>query len=288
MKNSRMLFIFSVGAVVVFLAMVTGAAWKQGWLMPRDSYQIRFNSASGLYSGTNIILNGLKIGEVTSVELDNNGLAIVECKLLRKYASQLKVDATATSQRTFVIGEKVIAITPGSKTADPLPKGGVLKGTEAVELTDILSGNYMSKYFQTFELLMEQLKQLVGSTGEEGQDLAGLYKQAHKTLKGLERLSDDVHSIKKDVVVTADTKMLLKNAAKSSSELQTMMSELNKTLPLLNQAAHSFNGMTPELAKALKESVLTLQAMQKSFLLRGGVKEVKQEQEKERQPASNP
>lgn len=288
MKQNKSLLIFSFTAFVLFALMIGGAAWRQGWFMPREEFAIEFQSADGLFKGTSVVLSGLKVGEVKNVELNSEGRVVVQFHVLRKYAHQLNADARAISQRTFVIGEKVIALRPGTRDAGPLKPGAFLKGEEAMEITDMLSGGRLAKYFETFELLMEQVKVLVGATGEKGSDLAGLYLQLHKSLKGVEQLAKDVHVLRKDVFASDETVLLLSNLSKSSHNLQLVMAELKETLPHINKATGEFNGMAPGLAKALQESIVTLQAMQKSFLLRGGVKEVLEEKNREPAQQSSP
>jgi len=285
MNEKRTLWIFGLSAVVLFVTMVVGAAWKQGWFLPRERFTIRFPSANGLFVGTPVLLTGLKVGEVKSVDLDENGRVVVSVSVLRRYVSQLHADASANSQRTFVIGEKIIALSPGSRDRERLAPGAELEGRETMEITDILSGGHMAKYFETFQLLMEQLSVLVGAAGNKDQDLATLYTQLHVSLKGVESLAKDVRLLRTDVLGSGETKLLLSNLSKSSRDMESVMSELNKALPRLNSMSGQFQETLPTFAKALQESVVTLQAMQKSFFLRGGVKEVLEEQGK-RVPAS--
>ncbi len=285
MKENRTLWIFSLSASLLFGTMVFGAAWRQGWFLPRESFTVRFPTANGLFVGTPVLLTGLKVGEVKSVDLDEEGRVEVGVSVLSKYAAQLHEDATATSERTFVIGEKIIALSPGSRDRAVLKPGSELLGHETMEITDLLSGGHMTQYFETFQLLMDQLKVLVGAAGGKGQDLASLYSQLHRSLVGIENLAKDVRTLRTDVLGTNETKLLLSNLSKSSREMESVMSELNKALPRLNSMSGEFQETLPTFAKALKESVVTLQAMQRSFLLRGGVKEVREEQEA-RTPAS--
>lgn len=287
MNQTRSLWIFSVTALLVFGIMIGGAAWRQGWFLPQVNFSIQFVNGDGLFRGTSVVLSGLKVGEVTEVELDSEGHVIVEFRILKKYAEQLRADSKAISQRTFVIGEKVISLRSGSKDMAVLEPGARLVGEETIEITDLLSGGRMSQYFETFELLMNQIKSLAQSTQVEGQDLAGLYRQMHKTLKSVESLSQDIGIMRKDVVATNDTKNLLKNLSKSSHEMERVFVALGDVLPQLQKATGEFNGMAPGLSQALKESIVTLQAMQKSFFLRGGVKEIQEENSRRREPAES-
>ncbi len=284
MNDKKTLLTFGFSAILLFGLMVAGAAWRQGWFLPREKFFIRFPTANGLFVGTPVLLTGLKVGEVKSVDLDDEGRVEVSISVLSKYASQLREDASAVSERTFVIGEKIIALSPGSKDKPILSPGSELAGKEAMEITDILSGGHMARYFETFELLMEQLRVLVGEAGSEDANLASLYRQLHRSLKSFEGLAQDVRVMKSEVFASSDSKVLLSRMARSSQDLESVMSELRTALPRLNAMSSEFQGMMPNVAKALQESVITLQAMQKSFFLRSGVKEVREEEA--RTPAS--
>jgi phospholipid/cholesterol/gamma-HCH transport system substrate-binding protein len=288
MNDKKTLMTFSFSALLIFMAMIVGAAWKQGWFLPRENFSIRFPSANGLFVGTPVLLTGLKVGEVKDVDLDEEGRVEVLVSVLSRYASQLREDASATSERTFVIGEKIISLSAGSRDRPVLAPGSELLGHEAMELTDILSARHMGRYFETFELLMEQLSALVGAAGSDEANLASLYKQLHKSLKGIEHLSQDMRILRTDVLGTQETRLLLSNLSKASRDMEVVMAELRTALPRLNSMSGEFQHMMPNVAKALQESVVTLQAMQRTFFLRSGVKEVLEEQPELRVPASNP
>ena len=67
--------------------------------------------------------------------------------------------------------------------------------------------------------------------------------------------------------------------------------EVQKTLPLLKEAAPEIPHASRRALEALDETVVTLKAIQKSFLLRGNVEDVRKEeavreQKKTRVPAA--
>jgi phospholipid/cholesterol/gamma-HCH transport system substrate-binding protein len=66
-----------------------------------------------------------------------------------------------------------------------------------------------------------------------------------------------------------------------------LSTEMNKALPLLQQVAPEFPRTSRRAMEALDETVVTLKALQKSFILRGGAKEVREEEAaRDRVPAS--
>lgn len=284
-KDKKIVLIFSLTAMVFFAALVGGAAWRQGWFMPRETFKVRFEDASGLSDGTPIFLMGLRVGNVDGIELDDNGEVEVTLRVLGRYAERLYADATANAERTFIIGERVIKLNPGSKAEGPLQPGAYIPGKLSLELVDLLSGGKIAQYFETFNMVMEQLKLLVEATGGEDGNIQDLYKQMFVALQSVEKLSDDVRVMRKDVIVTKDTKALVHNLAKSSENLAQVMNEMNTLLPTMNNMSGDVQQVLPDLANALKESVTTLQAMQRSFFLRSGVKEIEEERKEAAQKA---
>jgi hypothetical protein len=65
--------------------------------------------------------------------------------------------------------------------------------------------------------------------------------------------------------------------------------ESQKTLPHITQISGDVVKLVPEVTKALNETVFTLQALQRSFILSGGVSSLKKEmaeKEKSKKPAT--
>ncbi|NCN41604.1 MCE family protein [bacterium] len=280
MKNMKSVYVFTFSAMLFFFALVGGAAWRQGWFMPRDTFHVIFEDAGGISEGTTVFLMGLKVGDVDSVELTEDGKIEVKLEVLRRYSEKLHADTTASAERAFVIGERVIKLDPGTPSLGPLTPGSTLTGHKTMEIVDLLSGGRMSAYFETFHLLMEQMKLLVDAAGGDNGNITDLYKQMYQTLKSVEELSMDVRSIRKEVLVTKDSKKLLSNMANASSDLQRTLAQMNTLLPHLNDMSGEMRQAMPDLVNAVKESVITLQAMQKSYFLRSGVEEIKEERSK--------
>ena len=69
------------------------------------------------------------------------------------------------------------------------------------------------------------------------------------------------------------------------TNLNVLTTEFRKLTPAINEIAPDLPRTAKRAVEALDETVVLLKAMQKSWILRGNVKEVK-EQEKIREPAS--
>ncbi len=288
MSEKKSLAIFSGLALFLFFALLVGAAYKQGWFEPTIKLDSQFTSADGLRVGTAVVFHGIRIGTVSSIELEEQGKVVVQLSVLKKYLRLLNSSVIARAGRTFVIGDKIITLSLASPNAEALDTQKLIPGEEALEIVDLLSGGRISPYFATLGKLLEQIQLVVEGGGEQDSvKLIELYRQAYRTLKSVEGLGDDVRTLRRDVFATQETKALIGQLSKSTKNLVTIMDEFEKTLPKIGGATENLNQMMPQLTSTLKETQFTFQALQKSFFLRGGVRELKEESvEKNRAPAS--
>ncbi len=111
------LFVVGVLAVVVILIQqgVTFPSWAPG--IGTDSFELKgeFTSAQAVTpgQGQSVNINGVKIGEISGVEVEN-GRAIVTMSVRKEYASLIKSDATMLPRPRTGLNDMVIEIDPGT------------------------------------------------------------------------------------------------------------------------------------------------------------------------------
>ncbi len=96
-----------------------------------------FSSVSGLKTGAEIDIAGVKVGRVKSIRLDKKlPQAIVELQLNNDI--QLTDDSIASVKTSGLIGDKYISIDPGG--GKPLASGGEITDTEsAIDIESLIS-----------------------------------------------------------------------------------------------------------------------------------------------------
>ncbi len=288
-KKKVYLFIFS--AILVFGLIILSAGMRQGWFSPRETFYIEFDTGEGVFVGTPVAMSGLKAGNVTQVDLNHDNKVIVQIKIQSKFADRVRADSKAVLGRPFIIGEKAISLTAGSRTEEVLKPNSTIPGEESLEITDMLSGGRMAPYFDTFNKLMKQLQLVIEGDGTpDSVTLVDVYKQAYVSLKSVETMGREIQLVRRDFTSSPDTQKILKDVALSSGYFKNFLEASTQTFPSLTTATTDFAKVMPQFAKALNETVFTMQAMQRSFILSGGVdrlkKELEDEKAKERAPAS--
>jgi phospholipid/cholesterol/gamma-HCH transport system substrate-binding protein len=287
MIDRKKVLLFITSGFGIFLTLVALAGFKQGWFSGSAYYRVKYETGDGVFVGTPVSISGLKAGSVKKVELTADNKIELVISLQNKFADFVRKDSRAILGRPFIIGERAISVTPGSREQEKLLENDYITGEESLELTDLLSGGRLTPYLQTFSKLLDQVKVVIEGDGSpQSKNLIQVYQQAFKTLKSLEDVGYEVTKIRKDFIFAENTQKILKDMSHSSDELASVLIETQKTLPAITQISGDVVKLVPEVTKALNETVFTLQALQRSFILSGGVSSLKKEMaEKEKAKA---
>lgn len=98
----------------------------------------KFTSATGLKSGSNVEIAGVRIGQVDDVTLEPvMKIALVKMKIEKEI--ELQDDSIASVKTSGLIGDKFVQITPGG-SLDVLEPGDTITETEsALDIEDLVS-----------------------------------------------------------------------------------------------------------------------------------------------------
>ena len=106
-----------IAAGVLFVFWFSRASTSEG----RVTYKVVFTtSVSGLSRGSQVLFNGVRVGEVTSVQLDPDDPTQVEALIAVSANTPVKEDTGARLEYQGLTGVAAIALTGGSATASPL------------------------------------------------------------------------------------------------------------------------------------------------------------------------
>ncbi|HEY0575168.1 MAG TPA: MCE family protein [Pseudonocardia sp.] len=136
------LAIFAVVTVLftgVLAATIANTGFGRG-----SGYAAIFTDASGLQRGDDVRMRGVKIGQVTSLRIQDNQYAAVDFQV--ESSRVLPAPATATIKYRNLIGQRYISLDTGAPAAGqpgPLPVGGTIplaRTRPALNLTELFNG----------------------------------------------------------------------------------------------------------------------------------------------------
>lgn len=141
MKNTFVEIFVGIFLVVGFVALgwLAMELGEVSWLTGNKTYSImaEFDNISGVKSGADIQIAGVRVGTVGELSLNEDGVAMVNLQIDRSV--EIPVDSIASVKSQGIIGDKFIQISLGGDEI-LFQAGEVLRDTEsAVDLESLIS-----------------------------------------------------------------------------------------------------------------------------------------------------
>lgn len=291
-----------VGLTVIFAAITLGVlvflmTGTVGLFTPRIQLRSYFDNAGGLRVGAPVRLQGVDIGNVTSITVvPDRGLTPVEVRMRisTRYQGQLRKDSIATLSTAGVLGETFVDIDSRAATGPPAEENDELAIREAPGLEDVVRSSQTT--LQNLDIVLQRMDRIVaqvesgeGSVGKFLYD-PGLFNRMDATMKETQRIisqvgegrgtvgkliSDDELYAKIDNTVTTLNRML-DEVDKGQGTLgrfmkdPTLYDQASQTITRVNQlmedieAGRGTLGMLakdPEFAKRIDNTVARLASL---------------------------
>lgn len=310
----RVAGLFVLVAVVGAIAATFIVAVKKGWFENKVHLMTNLTNADGVREGTIVQMAGLRAGRVNQVALKSNNEIMVKFEVSERFADRVRGDTIVRVIRPFIIGEKVLDISVGSESAPLLSENDTVKSEPTVDIMDLVSGKTLGPSLETMGKMMENLKFVAEALfdPERSKAIVQMFDDIRPLLKNANILTSEAATMvkkmnKKDQMVrmvtnlaevteelhkalpaiTRESPQLASDLSKIAKNMAVLTDEVSKTIPMLKDAAPEIPRASRRAMEALDETVVTLKALQKSFLLRGNVMDVrKEESTRDRAPAS--
>jgi phospholipid/cholesterol/gamma-HCH transport system substrate-binding protein len=198
-------------------------------------YQALFSEAGGLAVGNDVTVSGIKVGTVSSIELDN-GDALVGFTINSKYA--LGSETTAHIRTGTLLGERVLALdSAGTGTLDPQQTIPTTRTSSPYSLTDAVSDLTANTAATDTDTLNQSLDTLA-------ETLDQIAPQLGPTFDGLSRLSQSLNnrneSLAELLKTAGDVTGIL---SERSQQVNTLILSANDLLGVLNDRRQAIVGL---------------------------------------------
>lgn len=307
-RYERIAGVFVLLAIVITLLATAGVVYEKGWLARKTSFHTYLKTASGIHQGTQVHIFGIKAGWVDDVELISAGKVKVTIDILNKYQPYVTADSEVQVVRPFVVGQKVLELAVG-KSETVLQEGDFIPHRSGIDVVDLLSGRLLGPLMTTLTSIADDLKLFTQAFAEKDLQapLTRLVKEIEPLISNMNRMSREVaktagtlnnqdillHNMQGVLKVTEDlNKMmpsLVENAPVLAEKLPVLINnmtelstEINRLSPVMTEVAPQVPDVLQRTTKAIDEAVLTMKGLQKSFLLRGKMEDVRKELADER------
>ncbi len=272
-----------VGAVASFVII----AVKQGWFSTKVELKTNFSSGDGIHVGTHVQMAGLRAGSVNKVVLEDDNKITVYFEIQEDFFKRVRTDSTAQVMRPFIIGEKVIDVTVGTTSGTLVVAGSSIPSKSSMDIMDLLSGKELGQYLETMRSMAENMRfvaeQLFAPSRSKA--MVQLIDELLPTVKNLNKMTVEFVTLSSMLTERKQIGLVLKNANDLMEELNQFIVEMQVIVPALRSIAPDLPRTSRRSVEAIDELVVTLKALQKNFMLRGKVEEVRDEERRGRVPA---
>jgi len=162
-----------------------------------------FENSAGLKNGAAVNLEGVTIGTVKTVTIDNSPArkltpVKVVMKLDDKYGATLKKDSKASLSTVGVLGDTVVDINSQFAVGPRLQDGDELKTTETPSLTDVVKASQgtiesLNVILAKMNVIVDNIQSGKGSVGQLINN-PDLYNKANKTVDELLTLEKNLNA----------------------------------------------------------------------------------------------
>ncbi len=142
---------------LVFAGNVLYIGKKNLWFEPKNRYWTVLKYGDGLREGTMVTFNGIKMGEVSELEINDDNTINVYFAVRQSLADRISAGSLVRVTRSMMIGEKRLEILPGATGAAPLPTDSYIPGEDVKELAELLTGG------EQLQRMMPQLIRLLNN-----------------------------------------------------------------------------------------------------------------------------
>jgi phospholipid/cholesterol/gamma-HCH transport system substrate-binding protein len=238
-----------VGAAIVIFLIFLMSGTTGGLFAPKLILRAYFENASGLKRGAPVTLEGVTIGNVTTIRVDpahNPTPVEVTMRLSDKVAPLLHTDSTASIASAGVLGDSYVDISSTKATGPRPANNAVLPSTSSSGIQQVV--NTSNEALQQATVLMKKAG-LVMDTLNSSQGTAGKLLHDPQAYNHLNQLLANMESLTKSINQGQGT---LGKLVKDD----TLYTKLNSTVDQLHDITAGLNEGKGTAGKLLKDEAL--------------------------------
>jgi len=246
--------ILVVTSVVLLAVAIFYIGGDTGFFTPKYKMTVYFHSADGLHKGALVLVNGVRIGNVSDINLssnpDTNRAVEVSLQLIKSRHDLIRTDSVATIGTVGVLGDQQVELTRGSQDKPAIEDGGTLQGMDAGDIKQIISNTNdvvanLGVMTSKIGALIDNVANGKGTAGKFLSDTS-IYDRLDATVEEAHKLVIDAHSGNGSIGrLLSDDEVYL--------GMKASIDRLNSTLIKVDTTVEKINGGDGTVAKLLND-----------------------------------
>ena len=190
--------VFVLLGLALTLSAILILGGKQSVFSSHHHYSSHFAKVDGLVGGAKVVLGGLQIGNVKTVDFDPTSRDIrVNYSVETKYAQWIRTDSTIEIVTQGVLGDKYLSLNAGDPTQPEIADGGEIVQGASKDFSQLLtsSENLMAKLASTADNL-DRVLTAFNKGNRSDQFFAGLAATSKNMGEVSSKLNEELSQIK--------------------------------------------------------------------------------------------
>lgn len=318
-SQKKRLGTFVLIGTILFIAAIYFIGQRQNMFKKTFTISSYFQNVNGLQKGNNVRYSGIDIGTVKMITMLNDSTIKVEMLIEEKILTHIKKNAIATIGSDGLVGNMIVNIVPGKGVAGSIENEDTIASYSKIGTDDIL--NTLNTSTENAAILTSDLLKITNSITKGKGTISVLLndtimaqdlKQSISNLKMASRgashtiseLSRIVSSVKmnddtvlglllNDTISAEKLKTIVTNLETSSTEIETLLGNVNATVDDFNSSEGTFNYIVKDtsLVNSLKSTLKNInegtdkfnqnmEALKHNFLTRGYFKKLERQEKR--------
>jgi phospholipid/cholesterol/gamma-HCH transport system substrate-binding protein len=238
-KNSENIWklgVFVIIGILLFMISVYLIGQNQNLFTKTFELKSYFNNVSGLTVGNNVRFSGINIGTVKSIDFVSDSSVVVTAVIREEVQKYIKTDAIASIGSDGLMGDKVLTISPGTKSKQMLKNKGVIASTKTIEMEDIMksvkvsvdNAQYITYELAEFTAKMNNKNSLLSRLVSDKELGESVEKSLHNIEGATKGLNENMEAAKHNFLLRGYFKKKERAAEKKRKELEEQKAEALK------------------------------------------------------------
>ena len=282
---------FIITGLVFFVAAIFYIGSKSNLFTPTIRIYTTFSSVSGLLEGNSVRFAGIDVGTVQNIEITASNKVVVTMLIQSDVKKFIKKDSEVSIGSEGLVGNKIIAISPGTPESPSVKDGDEIRSVQPVELSDIFKSlNESTINAQRISTdLADIIAKVNGGKGTLGQLVNNdqLYRTVDSTITGfaistgkvnkvIEKVASSIDTISGDIIrltskiriITTDISEITRKMNSSESIVGTLLTD-TAFARNLKEVIMNANMTTKNLEKGSFSFSQNMEALKHNFLFKG-------------------
>ena len=247
--------LFIGGTVILLIAALLYLAMGKGVFEKTHTFTLSSRSGDGFAVGMPVVFSGFDIGKVAALELNDEGLVLIQIKISDRHVKWIRSDSSFILYRPLIGSPQIVVNTVNLKSP-PLDESTIPQVSIVNDINDAIA---------RIEPVLEKVAQIAEHTERLTRNLSDPKGDLNRVLGNAEKISTNLASKKSLAEMAISDEESLRSLNESLKKLKDITNNVDRLLVKVDKMAdrtdEQLYGALPQVNVILKDMIRKLQKL---------------------------